>query len=908
MVLKNFLIVSFFLIASFFSYAQQNKYWQQHVIYNIDVSLNDTAKELNGFITMQYENNSPDTLQFIWIHLWPNAYKNDRTAFSDQLIENGNTNFYFCDDDKRGYINKINFKVNNIAATITDHPIHQDIIKLILPTPLLPNSFAKIETPFHVKLPYNFSRGGYVGNAFHITQWYPKPAVYDKKGWHEMPYLDQGEFYSEFGKYTVNITLQDSFIVASTGKLLASNQHENQKTLTYSQDSVHDFAWFADKHFITETDTMMVGNKIINVNAFHYPSENNHWKNGLRFIKRAIQTKSNWVGEYPYETVSVVESPNEGGGGMEYPTITLIDKTDESKELDNLIEHEVGHNWFYGILGTNEREFPWMDEGMNSYYDKRYKSIYYPRYQNETKLNNKMPFNFEDLITSSLCSIHKDQPINTISKNFSSVNYNFVAYNKTAMWLQLLETQLTQPLFDSVMQAYFQEWKFKHPYPEDFKNTAERITNQDLSDEFALLNTKDNLYLSQKKDIRLTTFFSLKETEKHNYISLMPMAGFNNYDKFMIGGLIHNYSLPIHKFQFVVAPLYATASKQFNYIGKSTYTLFPGNSDARLTFSFTAVAFSNDVFIDSTGTKNYLRFSKFVPGIKYVFPTANARSTINKYIQWKTYFINETTLNFKRDTIQQLDIISYPVKKNYINQLQFVYEQNRKLYPYKAVVLAEQGKGFVKFGFTGNYFFNYKKEGGMNVRFFAGKFMYTGAQTYLSKYETDRYHLNLSGANGNEDYTYNNYFVGRNAFEGMGSKQIMIKDGGFKVRTELLSDKIGKTDDWLSTLNFTTTIPDNVNPLSVLPFKLPIKLFFDLGTYAEAWNSNSTTQKFLYDAGLQLSMLKNTVNIYFPILYSKPYTDYYKSTIGEKRFIKNITFSIDIQNISLHTFIPQISF
>lgn len=906
--LKNFLFVFLFLIASLLSSAQQNIYWQQHINYNIDVSLNDTAKELNGYISMQYENNSPDTLHFIWIHLWPNAYKNDRTAFSDQLIENGNADFYFCDDEKKGYINKINFKVNNTTATITDHPLHQDIVKLILPTPLLPNSSTTIETPFHVKLPYNISRGGFVGHAFHITQWYPKPAVYDKNGWHEMPYLDQGEFYSEYGKYTVNITLQDSFIVASTGKLISSIEHENLKTLTYSQDSIHDFAWFADKHYITEHDTLMIKNRIININAYHYPSENNHWKNGLRYIKRAIQTKSEWVGFYPYETESVVESPKEGGGGMEYPTITLIDKTDDGKELDNLIEHEVGHNWFYGILGTNERLFPWMGEGMNSYYDKRYKSKYYPRYQNEPKFNNKMPFNFEDLMTSTLSSIHKDQPINTPSENFSNFNYNFIAYNKTAMWMQLLETQLTQPVFDSAMQAYYQQWKFKHPYPEDFKNTIERVSKQDLSEVFSLLNTTGNLYLPQKKDIRITTFFSLKETEKHNYISLMPMAGFNNYDKLMIGGLIHNYSLPIHKFQFIVAPLYATASKQFNYIGKSTYTLFPRNNDARLTFSFSAAAFSNNVYIDSTDQKNYFRFSKFVPSIKYVFANTNARSTTNKYIQWKTYFINETTLNFNRDTLQQLDIITYPIYKSYINQLQFVYEQNRKLYPYKAILVAEQGKGFMKLGFTGNYYFNYKKQGGMNVRFFAGKFLYTGAQTYLSKYETDRYHLNLSAVNGYEDYTYNNYFVSRNAFEGTGSKQIMIKDGGFKVRTELLSDKIGKTDNWLSALNFSTTIPDNVNPLSVLPFKLPIKIFFDLGTYAEAWKLNSTTQKFLYDAGLQLSLLKNTVNIYFPVLYSKPYTDYFKSTIGEKRFIKNIAFSIDIQNISLKTFVPQISF
>jgi hypothetical protein len=136
----------------------------------------------------------------------------------------------------------------------------------------------------------------------------------------------------------------------------------------------------------------------------------------------------------------------------------------------------------------------------------------------------------------------------------------------------------------------------------------------------------------------------------------------------------------------------------------------------------------------------------------------------------------------------------------------------------------------------------------------------------------------------------------------------MIRDGAFKVRTDLLSSKIGKTDDWLAAMNFTTTIPPKVNPLSVLPFKLPLRLFADVGTYAEAWKKDAGTSKFLYDAGIQLSFLKNTVNVYMPILYSKVYSDYFKSTIPDKRFLKNISFSIDIQNISLKRLIPQIPF
>ena len=134
----------------------------------------------------------------------------------------------------------------------------------------------------------------------------------------------------------------------------------------------------------------------------------------------------------------------------------------------------------------------------------------------------------------------------------------------------------------------------------------------------------------------------------------------------------------------------------------------------------------------------------------------------------------------------------------------------------------------------------------------------------------------------------------------------MIRDGGFKVRSDLLASKIGKTDDWLAALNLKTDIPENINPLEVLPVKIPVKLFFDIGTYSEAWNKNAATGKFIYDAGLQVSVLHDFINIYIPVIYSKVYSDYFKSTITEKRFFKNISFSIDIQNFRLKNIIPQV--
>jgi hypothetical protein len=158
----------------------------------------------------------------------------------------------------------------------------------------------------------------------------------------------------------------------------------------------------------------------------------------------------------------------------------------------------------------------------------------------------------------------------------------------------------------------------------------------------------------------------------------------------------------------------------------------------------------------------------------------------------------------------------------------------------------------------------------------------------------------MTGPNGYEDYTYSNYFLGRNEFVKLPSQQIMIRDGGFKVRTDLLSSKVGKTDDWLTALNLTTTIPPKINPLQVLPLKIGLKAFLDIGTYADAWKNKAETGKFIYDAGLQLSVLKQIINIYIPLLYSKVYSDYYKQTIEKKkRFWSSISFSVDIQKFKL---------
>lgn len=893
---------------------QQAAYWQQQVNYTIDVTLNDKDNTLNGFVKMAYTNNSPDTLHFIWLHLWPNAYKNDRTAFTDQSLENGSTKFYFSDNDERGYINRLDLKVNGATAKTEDHPQHQDIMKLLLPQPLAPGAACMIATPFHVKLPYTFSRSGHDKQAYHITQWYPKPAVYDRKGWHPMPYLDQGEFYSEFGNFDVQITLPAAYKLAATGEEKnAESNSDGTITYHYTQDKVHDFAWFADKTFIVEKDKLQLpSGRTVNVQAFYYPSGAKEWKNAIAMIKRAVLTKTEWLGEYPYNVVTVVDA-GKGNGGMEYPTITLLSSGGSEKTLDFVINHEVGHNWFCEILASNERLHPWMDEGMNTYYDNRYARKQYGNTDLEVLqvkspfLQKRMPSDLMHTLLHTLTAIKKDQPIETPSEKFNFLNYNAVAYTKTGDWMELLEKELGQPLFDSCMKTYYRRWQFRHPYPEDFKQAMEQASGRNLDAVFALQHKKGDINPPAKKDIRFMSFFGAKDTDKHNYIFASPAVGYNFYDKFMIGALLHNYTLPPTKFQFIVAPLYATNSKQFNGLGRLGYSWYPGSNGQKVELAVAGASFSRDSYTDSVNNTTYLRFSKIVPSLKYVFGNKNPRSTMMKSIQWKTFLIREQGILFTRDMVNDIDIITYPTASRYVNQLQFTVENNRVLYPYKGVLQFEQGKGFAKAGFTGNYFFNYAKNGGLDVRLFAGKFFYLGDKTFTKQFETDMYHLNMTGSNGYEDYTYSNYFIGRSEFEGTPSQQIMVKDGAFKVRTDLLSNKVGRTDDWLAAMNFTSTIPNSINPLSILPVKIPLKLFLDIGTYADAWKKDAETGRFVYDAGVQLSLL-NVVNIYVPLLYSSIYKDYYRSYVPEKTFLKKISFSIDLQQVSLRKIVPQLSF
>lgn len=524
-------------------------YFQQRVDYEIDVTLNDSLHTLSAYEKIVYTNQSPDTLDYLWFHLWPNAYKNNETAFAKQKFQQGSTRFHFSKAKDRGYVDSLDFRVNGKKMKWEYHPEWIDVAKLQLSEPLIPGGSLTIETPFHVKIPLVFSRLGHSAKHYEITQWYPKPAVYDRDGWHHMPYLDMGEFYSEFGTFDVHITLPANYRVMATGDLVngqaeyvwldslaaegdslhaldkkafkkklkamkkASKKRikalkkankkkepdqngEKLKTLHFHQEDVHDFAWFADKDWIVRKGKLFLADSTreITLWSMYLPKNAKLWEKSIEYLHDSGYWYSHFFGDYPYNHITAVDGDLSAGGGMEYPNITVISSGGSKDLLELVIMHEVGHNWVYGILGSNERDHAWLDEGLNEWSNIRYWEKKYPSEEDrrleiskfiQGKLKIASHLRLEWIMGYMLYTNRvlsgDDQPIELPSTEFDQSNYGTIVYGKTGYFTRFLQHYLGEDLINRITWDYYENWKFKHPGPEDFKAAFDKYVDEDLS-------------------------------------------------------------------------------------------------------------------------------------------------------------------------------------------------------------------------------------------------------------------------------------------------------------------------------------------------------------------------------------------------------------------------------------------
>ncbi|HOZ52356.1 MAG TPA: M1 family metallopeptidase, partial [Chitinophagaceae bacterium] len=934
--MSRFFFTLSLLLWSHFSFSQK-AYFQQHVDYTIDVTLDDQNHILRGFETLIYKNNSKDTLRSIYFHVWANAFKNDQSSYTEQNVENGETDFYFSEEADRGYIDSLNFKINNETVITSNFNNHEDIILLDLNNPLLPNQSIEITTPFRLKIPKTFSRLGHNEQAYQISQWYPKPAVYDPTGWHPLPYLDQGEFYSEFGNYHVRITLPTNYIVAATGDLQEESEKEfitskiktekpnvltketiqsstTFKTISFKQSNVHDFAWFANKNFqIEKTEiTLASGNKVACYSYFK-PSNFEVYKGSCQIIAKTITYLSEHVGEYPYQHASIVDGTLVAGGGMEYPNITVIGSVNSASMLETVIIHEVGHNWFYGILGSNEREYPWMDESINSFYENEIHEEISNESNSRKKLKgaDKLNHKLNDIFVYQLGGkSNTDQALNLPSTSFTSLNYGGIVYQKGPKLLSYLKKYMGETKFENAMKKYFSLWHLKHPSPLDFQKIMQEESDKDISwffedglgsdkkIDFAIttVNKKDNtIYVKAKSktafngpipidacigdsiiqtqwieypyaapaifnslpdgitaykidaksslpEIKISNnqyktygvFHKFQPAIKlgtgigistKNEVYLLPAAGYNYYDKFMLGGVIHNLKIPNNKFQFALAPMYSFGSKKLVGSGFIGYTIFPNKIAQSIILGIQGRSYHHNESHLNISNSIYLRHIKLLPSLNIDFKKKTARSTVSNQLALRYYIILNESFKYNlnvTDSLYQPSVDKAKVQQ--FGSIGFLHKNARTFNPYSYQVSMLGNNNFMKASVQANIRIDYYKKGkAFYARFFAGKFF--DFQNSTNVFELQNQYLNTTSTARN-DFTYDEVFFARNEQKGFLTQQISTREGGFKIQTNLLSNPIGQNNNWITAINLR----------SDLPIKLPLKIqvFLDAGTYANA--------------------------------------------------------------------------
>ena len=955
------------------------EYFQQEVNYKMDVRLNDVDHFLNANIEIVYINNSPGALNEIYMHLWPNAYKNNSTALAKQLLEQNQTNFYYADDKHRGYIDSFEFKVNGEAVSWNYDEKHIDICKIILNAPLESGKRLTITTPFRVKIPKGvFSRLGHIEQAYQITQWYPKPAVYDRNGWNQMPYLTQGEFYSEFGSYDVSITLPKNYVVGATGDLvngeselewlemkarktekltefpkdnLYPSSDAELKTLRYRQSNVHDFAWFADKryHVLKGEVELPHSKRKVTLWTMFTNAEAKLWTKSIEYMHDAVYYYSLWNGDYPYNHATAVDGALSAGGGMEYPNVTVIGASGNAFGLETVIMHEVGHNWFYGILGSDERQHPWLDEGINSFNELRYLRTKYPEAglfgQGRTsklfktfdlgQYKHKKQYELAYLINARR---NLDQPIELPAPEYTLLNYGGIVYSKAAIVFDYLKAYLGEETFDKAMKQYFETWKFKHPQPDDLRKIMEEVSQKDLSwffndiikttkkIDYKIVSSKkslcvemlsgncyeitvknkgkiaspysisvikddnviatdwhegfkgrktfmanyidyDQLKLDAKLDIPETNrknntlkakgLFKKTEPLKLQFIGSVenpdktqlfysPVIGWNNYNKTMLGIAFYNNVFPQKKFEYVLAPMYSFGTNREAGMVSLGYNIYPSRLFQSIRFGINASKFAYAFNVYDQ------HFTKLAPQVNFELKKKNARSNVTKNILLRSVNISEDIL------VPNENFTGYNLDKNnyYVNDLDFIINNNKVINPYNLKTNIQQGDRFLKASVELNYKFSYPgKKKGIDVRLFAGKFLY-------NEYSDVRFNFFMSG---NRDYTYDHIFLGRTENEGVFSQQFAMNDGGFKNRAFISSS------NWLTSINVKVPFPG----------RIPLSLYGDAGLSPYI----STNINFAWDAGIALNLIPNIFEIYFPVAMS----GYSGLTYSENiRFVLNI--------------------
>ncbi|MFV5685135.1 M1 family metallopeptidase [Flavobacterium sp. GB2R13] len=500
--MQKLLLLSFITLNCSALFAQRSTYWQQHVDYKMDVTMDVKNYQYKGKQELVYTNNSADTLRKVYYHLFNNAFqpgsemdariqsiKDPDARMVNKIKVDGKdvkeSRIKTLKPNEIGYLKITNFKQDGIVAFAKTVGT---ILEVTLAKPILPNSKTTFTLDFDGQVPVQIRRSGrnnMEGIALSMAQWYPKIAEFDFEGWHPDPYIAR-EFQGVWGNFDVNITIDKDYILGGSGYLQNQNQighgyedagvtvvyPKKTKTLTWHfiAPMVHDFTWAADKNYIH--DVVKGPNNV----DLHFLYKNNpktmeNWKQLEPLMVNVMDFYNKHIGDYPYKQYSFIQG---GDGGMEYAMCTLMLGDGTLKGILGTATHELGHSWFQHVLASNESKHPWMDEGFTTYVeDLALNEMAVKKDENPFKGNYKAYY--------SLVDSGKEQPQTTHGDRYDENRpYSISSYVKGSIFLSQLGYVIGQDNLAKTIKKYYQDFKFKHPTPNDIKRTAERVSGANL--------------------------------------------------------------------------------------------------------------------------------------------------------------------------------------------------------------------------------------------------------------------------------------------------------------------------------------------------------------------------------------------------------------------------------------------
>ncbi|HEX4887064.1 MAG TPA: M1 family metallopeptidase [Luteibaculaceae bacterium] len=461
----------------------QQGYWQQKVDYSMKVSFDASKHQYTGKQVLIYENNSPDTLTQVFYHLYYNAFQpgssmDIRSRWLPDPDARVGARVAALKPDEIGYQRVKALKQDGVELK---HEANETILEVKLNKPILPGKKATFEMEFEAQVPIQIRRSGRnsaEGIAYSMSQWYPKMAEYDKNGWHPNPYIAR-EFYGVWGNYDVEITIDSAFTVAATGEIqnpkevgkgyagnAAGTSNGANKTWKFKANNVHDFVWAADQDYVHDVIDGPNGMKI----HFFYQDDatyGKNWREMQASVYKLFDIMNRRFGQYPYSTYSIIQG---GDGGMEYPMATLITGKRTLGSLIGVSVHEVIHSWYQMLLGTNESLYSWMDEGFTTYAS--------DIVMNELQ-GGEGNFIFDGSYKSyfALVKSGSQEPLTTHADHFNTNRaYSIGSYSMGSLFLSQLGYVMGEAALSKAMLAYYYNWRFKHPTPDDCLREMEKAS------------------------------------------------------------------------------------------------------------------------------------------------------------------------------------------------------------------------------------------------------------------------------------------------------------------------------------------------------------------------------------------------------------------------------------------------